>query len=152
MLDVEKVNEQECEASGLEAEELCLCCLTPVPPAANFCRKCLAPTGFIAGTMPFEQVLAEGFVYHRAVQRPRSLMSVIGIWIIFAGHVVTGWLFLSAYWETRGFANDLGDHLVQFQFLAGGCLILVGVAGIWQTTLNYLRRERVSFEEDDELS
>lgn len=147
MADVENATEDEIQDDTGEAEELCLCCLAPLPPTANFCRQCGGPTGFLAGTMPFERVLAEGFVFHRAIQSPRSLMSVLGIWVLFIGDILYGVLFLSAYWQWKPYARGFSDHLIQFENLIGSGLILVGIAAIWQTTLNYLCRERVTDDE-----
>ena len=89
------MSEAEEESDGiLEGADLCLCCLEPVRPGASLCNGCGAPQDFIAGTLPFLQILAEGFVYHRAVQTPRSWWSVAGIWVIFGQLAIGGGVFL----------------------------------------------------------
>ena len=147
---------EEIQENHGEAEELCLCCLDPIFPAANFCRGCGAPTGFLATLLPFQQVFAEGFVYHRAIQRPRSVISVLGIWLLFSEYIVFGALFLHAFVKREEFYELMGgyepsflDRLIQSEHIIGGTMVIFGVAGIWQSTRNYLGRERVVFESDE---
>lgn len=47
-----------------------------------FCPKCGAPIDPVAGMLPFERILAEGYVWRRAADSPRSWIVVVGIWFL----------------------------------------------------------------------
>src|SRR5690606_2496321 len=70
-----------------DERELCLACLTPNELSAHFCAQCGAPLTSYAATGPIEYILAEGYAYRRAVERPRSLTVVLGIWLLFGANV-----------------------------------------------------------------
>lgn len=46
-----------------------------------------------AATGPFEHLFAEGFVYREAASRPRSLIVVLGVWLIFGSIALVGAVF-----------------------------------------------------------
>jgi ribosomal protein L40E len=74
----------------MEEKQLCLSCLFPNTTSANFCAKCGAPLSSYAATGPFEHLFAEGYVYREAAEKPRSLIVVLGIWLIFGFMALTG--------------------------------------------------------------
>lgn len=130
--------ETECREI-LEGADLCLCCLEPVRPGASRCVKCGAPLDFFAATLPFLRVLAEGFVYHRAVQTPRSWWSVAGIWLIF-GETAVGGLLSLWWWVPMVLEFRNLEFLIQgIPFIA---LTVVGVSGIAISTANYVAYRR----------
>ena len=49
----------------------------------GFCRNCGAPLGFISTIGPLERVHALGFTLRKAVSRPCSKLTLIGIWLLF---------------------------------------------------------------------
>ncbi len=72
---------------------------------------------------PFESIFAQGFIYREAAQRPRRLIVVLGIWLIFLPQAFTVLAFINmgALWP-----------------LFGGGISLIAIAIIWRTTSNYL--------------
>lgn len=123
----------------LEGADLCLCCLEPVRPGACRCVKCGAPQDFIACTMPFLRVLAEGFVYHRAIQQPRSWLSVAGIWLIF-GQLTMGGIAMLHSWGSVFFDGSIAE--ICYLVLPGAAFALVGISGIILCTSNYFAFRR----------
>jgi hypothetical protein len=66
-----------------DEKQLCTSCMTPNEPTAHFCIKCGAPLSSFATFAPFERLFAEGFIYRQAVDSPRKMIVVLGIWLIF---------------------------------------------------------------------
>ena len=124
----------EPEAKPLEPEgeekALCTSCMAPNEPSAHFCAKCGAPMTSYAATGPFESVFAEGHVYRQAAERPRTLVVVLGIWLIFGMIALAGatMLFLG---------RESGIESV----IVGTFLLPVSLLIIWKTTKNYLARQ-----------
>src|SRR5262245_45064273 len=118
---------------GLESKEkqLCVSCMFPNEPEAHFCAKCGAPMTPYAATGPFESVFAEGHVYRQAAERPRSLIVVLGIWLIFGFMALAGagLIFIG---------RDVGIEYV----IAGAFFLPVSLIIIWKTTRNYFTRPR----------
>ena len=100
-------------------------CMAPNEPSAHFCTKCGAPLSSYASTGPFESLFAEGAVYRQAAGRPRKLIVVLGVWLIFIPMMLSGLAILNAGF---GFFGALG----------GVAIIAVSGAMIWKTTRNYL--------------
>ena len=115
----------------LEEKPLCLSCMFPNDPSAHFCSKCGAPLTSYASTGPFESLFAEGNVYRQAVERPRSLIVVFGIWLIF-GPMALGAVVLLFI------GQNLGIHYI----LACALLLPISLVMIWKTTRGYLKRPR----------
>jgi hypothetical protein len=99
--------------------------------------KCGAPLSSYAATGPFERLFAEGHVYRQAAERPRSLIVVFGIWIIFGPLALTGAV-LVATGRGSGFA------LV----VVGALVLVVSIVMIAKTTCNYFNG-RKSDEKSD---
>lgn len=130
----------EAEDDGIpEGADLCLCCLEPVRPGASLCGGCGAPQDFLASTLPFLRVLSEGFLYRRAVQAPRSLLSVAGIWVIF-GQMAAGGLATLWYWFPQ-VVEYPSLEMIALGFPALP-LMVFGVTGLAASTLNYVAYRR----------
>lgn len=87
---------------------------------------------------PFERLLAEGFIYRRAAEQPRRLITVIGIWVLFGVPGLTCLLFAAM--------SDVPE-------MAGtavlGIMPIISLAMIWKTTRNYINRKKhFMFEEE----
>jgi hypothetical protein len=128
------------EDNAPEAEEekqLCLSCMFPNEPAAHFCAKCGAPMTSYAATGPFEHLFAEGHVYRQAAERPRRLIVVLGIWLIF-GPMALACVALIFPGREAG-----------LQYVIVGALLLpVSIIIIWRTTRGYLARPRADENRD----
>ena len=111
--------------SETDEKQLCVSCVFPNDPEAHFCAKCGAPLSSYAATGPFERIFAEGHVYRQAAERPRSLIVVVGIWVIFGPLALTGVVLVAR--AGSGFA------LV----LVGALLLIFSIAMIAKTTRNY---------------
>jgi len=120
---------------GLDETKLCVSCMAPNETEAHFCAECGAPMTSYASTGPFEHIFAEGHVYRQAAERPRRLVVVLGIWVIF------GWTTLAAVWML--FSSREGD--IPY-FITGAFLLPVSLVMIWRTTRSYLTRARVDPE------
>ena len=114
-----------------EESQLCLSCTAPNDPASHFCRKCGAPLSSYASTGPFEHLFAEGAVYRQAAERPRSLIVVVGVWLIFGISVLGGLSLLVS-----------GTSSLFFLVLGAG-ILAISVAMIWKTTRNYVTRNEI---------
>ncbi len=125
------------DSERTEEKQLCVSCAAPNEPDADFCAKCGAPLSSYASTGPFEQVLAAGAGYRQAANRPRSLVVLLGVWVIFGT-------------TTFGSLGLLGLGLqggLPFVILGAGLLAL-SLIMIWKTTYNYLSHRRISEQED----
>ncbi|MSU61320.1 MAG: zinc ribbon domain-containing protein [Pedosphaera sp.] len=122
----------------LEESQLCVCCVSPNETSAHFCSKCGAPLSSYAATGPFECLFAEGYVYRQAAQRPRSLIVVVGVWLIFGPLALAGLISVFA-----------GNRVDAISGAGVGLLILpISVAMIWKTTRNYLARKPTNPKSD----
>ena len=126
-----------------DAKQLCVSCMAPNEPDAHFCAKCGAPLSSYASTGPFESLFAEGAVYREAADRPRSLVVVLGIWLIFGLMVVAGIAFTA--FGLIGFGPSLLGGLWS---LVGVFLLAVGLKMIFKTTRNYLARKQIAKKND----
>ena len=134
-----------------EGADLCLCCLAPTRPVGLFCDDCGAPLGFIATALPFERTLAEGFLLRRAIQEPRHLLTVVGIWCIFGGYTVLGGIWVMVVWDlarTFGIAGLQGLISIETFGLMG--FVVIGLLGVVQVTRNYIIHLRRSGGADQE--
>jgi hypothetical protein len=120
-----------------DERQLCLNCLSPNSPLANFCADCGAPLSSYAATGPLERVFAEGHVYRRAVAEPKSLLVVIGVWVLFGMTVTAG---IMPFLLTPDDAGVPG-------LLMALLLVPISVAVIWKTTRRYTSRKVPSKEE-----
>jgi len=121
-----------------DEKQLCVSCLFPNEPLAHFCAKCGAPITSYAATGPFESIFAEGHVYRQAVERPRSFVVVLGVWLLFGSMALTG-----AVMPFIG--NEFGIQ----NFLFGAFMIPISVVMIWKTTRSYFAHPRTKDERLD---
>ena len=120
-----------------EKQLLCVSCMFPNEPPVHFCAKCGAPMSSYAATGPFESLFAEGHVYRQATERPRRLIVVLGIWIIFGMMAVAGVAMLFI-------GREVGLQYV----VVGAFLLPISLVIIWKTTRNYFTRPRVEERRD----
>lgn len=126
----------------LEEEQLCTSCTTPNPTTAHFCAKCGAPLSSFASIAPFEHLFAEGFIYRAAAERPRRLITVIGVWVLF-GLPTFGMFTLFA-------STDIAaTHFYKYLLFMQSPVTLFSIAIIWRTTRSYLMRKKLATAYDD---
>jgi hypothetical protein len=129
-----------------EEKQLCIRCMMPNDPAAHFCAECRAPLSSYASTGPFESLFAEGAVYHEAAARPRRLIVVAGVWLIFGPAIFTGLAIVfgaSFKWYNAPVA------LTYFGVPGGMAIIAISGAMIWKTTKNFLAWKHASRKNED---
>ena len=108
-------------------EQLCTSCAAPNEPSADFCAKCGAPISWYSKMGPFESIFAQGFILREAAGRPRRLIVVLGIWLLFLPQAIGGLFFIS-----------MGGSPL---FLYGSAISLVAIAIIGRTTWNYINEK-----------
>ncbi|HEY1663957.1 MAG TPA: zinc ribbon domain-containing protein [Verrucomicrobiae bacterium] len=120
------------ESPEPQEEQLCTSCAAPNEPSAHFCAKCGAPLSSYATFAPFERLFAEGFIYRQAAERPRRLITVLGIWFIFGLFGLGGLVIMII-------ASSAGAGLATVVCVGfGAALLVVSLVMIWKTTRNYL--------------
>lgn len=108
-------------------KQLCLNCLAPNAQFANFCRDCGGPLTSFAATGPIESVFAEGHVYRKAVESPRSWIVLLGVWMIFGLMVLNGAMPLFV-------GQDTGAPGVLYSLV----LLPIPLVVLWKTTKRFL--------------
>ncbi len=104
--------------------------MASIVPGVHFCIKCGAPLSSYAAIGPFESVLAEGHVYRSAVERPRNLIILLGIWVIFGMTALACLVVL------------LVDSVASVDSAIAAFLLIASVVILWRTTRNYQTRKR----------
>jgi hypothetical protein len=117
--------------------QLCIKCLTPNDPSANFCVKCGAPLGPLAFTSPFESNFAQGSSFREAAERPRNFAVVLGVWLIFGTMALGGIIVVVAGGTSNYFLSVL------FSIFAVISLVI-----LWKTTRNYIAEKRGKTKSD----
>ncbi len=112
-----------------EEKQLCTSCAAPNEPERHFCLKCGAPLSSFSTIAPFEHLFAEGFIYREAVERPRRLMTVLGVWLLF-GMMVLGTLAGLVLW----------GRPVTFLAIP---IVPISVIMIWKVTRSYMARKKI---------
>ena len=125
------------DGEELDEQQLCVSCTAPNDPEAHFCLKCGAPLTAYSATGPLERILAEGFIYRQASERPRKLIVVLGVWMIFGVMSMQGFVIAWVGWEL-GFVG----------LVSGVLLMAVAIIIIAKTTLNYLSRRDAVVQPD----
>ena len=123
-------SESHSDLPEVKDAQICVSCLVPNEPSAHFCAKCGAPLSSYASTAPFESSFAAGSIYRSASERPRKLIVVIGIWLLFGPMAV------------------MGIVIATQSLLVGVAVVAVPATIIWKTTRNYLTRVKPD-ESDD---
>ena len=131
-----------------EAENLCPGCLHTVEYDQLLCGHCGSPQDFLSATIPYISVLAEGYVYQKAITSPQHWLSVAGIWMIFGTFVLFGCFTLTEVWSSRAFFDRLE---LTCQAALGIGFVTVGLRGVLCSTRNFRRwcreRKQISVEE-----
>ena len=124
------------DAKERSESQLCLNCMVPNSPLANFCYDCGAPLSSFAATGPMESIMAEGHLYRKAVETPRSWIVIAGVWMIFGMMLFSGALPLFIETERR----------LPGVLLHSAILIPFAVAVLWKTTRSFFafRRAKLS--------
>jgi hypothetical protein len=115
------------EADG---QQLCISCACLNDPEAHFCRRCGAPLTSYSATGPLERILAEGYIYRQAAERPRKFIVVLGVWLIFGPMIMAGAMMI-----LMGRKDDF-----LYGALFGAYVLVASVVMIVRTTRNYLAR------------
>jgi hypothetical protein len=118
---------------------LCVSCMAPNEPFTHFCAHCGAPLTSYASTGPLESVFAEGAMLRQATGRPRRLIVVLGVWLLFG---TTGLMSLILL------VMDQGEEMGATAF----CVLLLAFSVwlIWKTTRNYSARGKNAEEKHDD--
>ena len=118
--------------SEADERQLCLTCLAPNDLSAHFCAKCGEPTASCADT---EADVPRGSTcYSQAVERPRNLTVVLGIWLLFGGGAAFSLMGIAVGWKE----GAEGRHMIVFcVFMLAASLVI-----LWRTTRNYRRGRR----------
>jgi len=126
--DSDQTSEPAVEAGE---KQLCTSCLFPNEPSAHFCAKCGAPINSYSAIAPFESAFAQGYVVRQAAARPKNLIVLVGIWLIFGCVALSGFTLVmsSRYTSYRDFA-------------IGTFMLLISLAILWKTSWNYFNKKR----------
>jgi hypothetical protein len=127
------------ESSEPHEEQLCTSCAAPNEPTAGFCIKCGAPLSSFSMIAPFQRLFAEGFIYRQAADHPRSMITVLGVWLIFGVLALSGLTIVLLAFQRAG--GSLVATVADGVF--GAAIIAVSLAMIWKTTRNYLARNEI---------
>ena len=131
---------------GPHEEQICTSCVALNEPSAGFCLKCGAPLSSFSMITPFERLFAEGFIYREAANRPRKLITVLGVWFIFGMMAMASVGLISIIIV---FQSAVGDWVAIFIGVAfGAALLAVSIAMIWKTTWNYLTKHEIEHKTD----
>jgi len=129
------------DSSESEEKQLCTSCTTPNSPVAHFCVKCGAPLSSFATIAPFERLFAEGFIYRQAAERPRKLIVVLGVWLIFGTMSSFGLMII-------GMSQGSGLEMAIVGLLTGGAVLMFSLVMIWKSTRNYCSRKKAGEKRD----
>ena len=132
------------QSSESHEEQLCTSCTAPNETSANFCVKCGAPLSSYSMISPFERLFAEGFIYRQAANRPRRLITVLGVWFIFGAMALGCLIIMFAASQSAG--GGLIATIVAV--VLGAAVLTVSLAMIWKTTRNYLTRNDIDHKTD----
>ena len=128
---------------GPHEEQICTSCAAPNESSADFCRKCGAPLSSFSMIAPFERLFAEGFIYREAANRPRKLITVLGVWFVFGMMASVGLIMIIVFQSTVG---GWGATIIGVAF--GAAMLAVSIAMIWKTTWNYLTKHEIKHKTD----
>ncbi|NWK57585.1 hypothetical protein HW115_18345 [Verrucomicrobiaceae bacterium N1E253] len=130
--DAPETTELSNEDNGFE-NELCIHCAQPNAPQVKFCRHCRAPIHPLSAICPYERVMATGFVWRAAVERPK-LCVLAGVWLYFlitiAGGVTVLW-WAYRYCDT---SSLLGWMEIGSVILGSGIISLLGIGMLARVT------------------
>ena len=110
--------------------QLCAGCLHRNVESAHFCAQCGAPMTSYAATGPFESIWAEGHMYRSAVEKPRKLVVVLGVWMLGLTAAASGCSLMKGALDDNGLVAWGG-------VLFGAGIIAWALLLIAKTTRNY---------------
>jgi hypothetical protein len=134
---------------------LCPHCAMPLEGNEHFCDHCGCPVTGQAVSMPYESVFARGFAWREGSARPRKLIVVIGMWMMFSPMLLVSLITIVAMLVgPRSVIREpgsLADVLVSILGL-GLMVALAAVSGLLlvKTTRNYLKFRQTKEEDDRE--
>ena len=116
-----------------EPTPICISCLEAVDESTVFCPDCRAPLSYIASSVPFYDIFAEGFIYRKAIEKPQSLISLIGVWVIFGFFAIIAF----GYFMMADFKSESEGEVVLY--IGTGIFFgVIGVIGVCRCTGNYI--------------
>lgn len=142
-----------------DLDSICVSCGTPNGPDRHFCLACDAPLTSHAVNDPFATIFAEGWVYRRAQNAPRSMIVVVGIWMLWLPTLLGSILGLVLFTYFLIAGDHRGGHFeLTIPFLSVGPVLAVvawiSITILRRTTKEYLRvlhaRGTGDEEHDDE--
>lgn len=139
----EDKNSLESDPSGQSSGEgiVCTVCVASNPPNTNYCARCGAPLNNLVTFNPFDQTLAEGFAYRRAVDGPPNRIILIGIWLLFGPALVVAPLVIASAYQSNPALGLLG--LVAERVFWVSYLVIAAVI-LFRATANYRRKRQVN--------
>ena len=117
-----------------EGDPLCLSCLEVVHEDQLLCGKCGCPQDFLAATVPYVRVFAEGYILRKAVNQPRRLATVFGIWILFGLMVLNGLFAIVLLVDSYAYHLPI-ERMMSLTISAGS--VFIGARGIVMCTSNF---------------
>lgn len=123
---------------------VCPNCMTQNSVMTEFCKSCGYPIGQYVTVDPINSILAQGWLYRKAVSGRITVFGFWGMWILFGSSI----FILLVYGIQVGIYRDGGIILRGWQ---SGLILIVYIAILSRVTKNYLRfkRERESTEVND---
>jgi hypothetical protein len=135
---------------------ICLHCAAELIGYVQFCPKCGCPVTPEAVSMPYESVLARGFAAREGSSRPRKLIVVIGMWLMFGPmFAMLASVFVTMLVVSQGVAWQ-AERRGEIPGILLGLAVSAGLAAIpgallYKTTKNHVKQRReVSEEQDDD--
>ena len=129
------------ESSQEPSFELIVCpsCIHENQPYVDYCENCGAPISPTVNYDPYKRIASQGWLYRKSASEPRRLITVIGMWLIFAP-----WLIFLVVLFYSTYVHPIGYVVV---FLLG----FIPAVILFRTTKNYLRKrsEFKAMEEND---
>ena len=123
MADNETITQSPEHESGWQ--ELCPGCLTSNRIGEDFCLTCGRPITPYAATGPLEYIRTEGYIYRGAVSGRKSLIILIGIWLICGTPIIASAAMLVSLHVGLGAVFGMAPVLLLF------------VPILWRATRNY---------------
>jgi hypothetical protein len=136
---------------------ICLHCAAELVGRTHFCPECGCPVTPEAASMPYESVLARGFLAREASSKPRKLIVVLGMWLmmlpaflIFSLGFVVMFLSLLGFLGPTNRNRDIPGSV--FGMIVSAAIASITGTLLYKTTRNYLKQRSASRDEleDDE--
>jgi hypothetical protein len=127
-----------------DGEPVCPHCVRPITAQHHFCSHCNAPLTSFATSGPYEQVLSQGYAVHSGVTRPRNVLVVFGMWLIFAPTLII------AIISAGGLLLVWPENMTEHDAARGVGLIIsvfwivLAATILWKTTRSFLRLQKES--------